>query len=170
LTEIDDVAFLRNHYPVWTGTFVIYEAPNKPFGEKGYYGWEDYYLDTNFSLSLAVPEHFRGKKDCVLVVEHPDFDLVAAGNNRFNLKTEENSFHLLEKFPKKSGKRHDFDERFRIPVGSPKRKNHSMRFQRRWHDVHVGPVARGFVGGDYGSRQGVGLFNKPSNRSGVALF
>jgi hypothetical protein len=103
-----------------------------------------------------------------LVVEHPDFDLVRLGNNSFELRTLEGSISLVENFPKKSKRWYEFDERFRIPVGSPKRKHDSMR--RLWRDYScVGPVARYFV--DYcNDRLGVGLDCRPSNGLGVAVF
>jgi hypothetical protein len=59
------------------------------------------------------------------LVEHPDFDLVDLRNNRFELKADENKLHLLENFTEKFGS-YEFDERFRIPLGSP-RKDKLMR-------------------------------------------
>jgi hypothetical protein len=162
-----------------TGTFVIYEAPDKPFGEKVAYSWEDYSpkmwwpIAFKYTFNTSIPEKFRGKKNCALVVEHPDFDLVILGNNHFELKADENSFHLLENFPKKSAKWYNFDERFRIPVGSPKRKNDSMRRLLRRDVSYVGPVARDFR--DFGDCnrdlwRRVYLDGRPSGGYGVAII
>jgi hypothetical protein len=154
-------------YSAWTGTFVIYEAPDKPFGEKVVYGWEDG-KGVGYSIRLAVPENFRGKRNCSLVVEHPDFDLVSLGNNLFELKAD--GLNLLENFPKEPAKWYKFDEGFRIPVGSQKRKNKSLRRLWRLDDSYLGPVARDFDDLYYDLRRDAYLYYRPSGGYGVALF
>ena len=47
-----------------TGTFLVYEAPGKAFGEQ-----------VNFEgLIFDVPKEYQGRKDCALVLEQPDVD------------------------------------------------------------------------------------------------
>ncbi|MEW6035066.1 MAG: hypothetical protein AB1529_00495 [Candidatus Micrarchaeota archaeon] len=68
-------------------------------------------------MSFIVPVTFRGIKDCALVVEHPDFDMVGMGGNTYELRADESSFHLLEHFPGSRPWHCCYDEKFRIPVG-----------------------------------------------------
>ncbi len=97
LTETVDTAFLRS-YPVWTGTVVIYAAPGKAFRKRFVSSWED--EGARYSVSFDIPLQFRGKKDCVLVVEHPDFDLVSLGNNTYELRIfGESTIHLSGNLP-----------------------------------------------------------------------
>jgi hypothetical protein len=154
----------KERYSAWTGTCVIYEAPDKPFGEKVVYRWEDY-NGIGYSIRLAVPEHLRGKTNCALVIEHPDFGIVVMGNSTYELEADEKTIALIENFPKESGKWHEFDERFRIPVGSQKRKNKSLRRLWRLDDSYLGPVARGFY-----DRRVAFLIYGPSVGYGVAVF
>ncbi|NYZ74496.1 hypothetical protein H0O00_05105 [Candidatus Micrarchaeota archaeon] len=162
LTETD------KKYTVWTGTLVIYEAPDKSFGEKVVFDSE---FNKPYTVSFEVPEKFRGKRNCALVVEHPDFEFVYSGNNRFELKTAEGHVSLLEYFPKASKEWYEYDERFRIPVGEPKRINRSLRRLYRNYAEYIGSLLRevnDFFGG-YG-RRGVGAGVRWSDASGVALF
>ena len=93
LIETKDEEYLRQNYPVWTGTLVIYEAPGKPFGEQLVFQ----------GINFKVSTQFRGKVNCALVIEHPDFDLVDLGSNRYELKAADENIHLVKRFPKNSG-------------------------------------------------------------------
>jgi hypothetical protein len=153
----------------WTGTCVIYEAPDKPFGEKVVFGWKDDDEVQNL-VRFAVPEQFRGKTNCALIVEHPDFEIVEVGKGTFELKADEGTIALIEKFPKQSAKLYEFDERYLIPVGEPKRESKLRRRLIRNDAEYVGPVARDFGDYDYNGRQYVGLDERPSLGYGVAVF
>src|SRR5271157_2677356 len=50
-------------FPCWTGTIGIYKSAGEPFGE---------FIKTDECI-FDVPKEFRGKKDCILVMEHPDY-------------------------------------------------------------------------------------------------
>ncbi|NYZ74128.1 hypothetical protein H0O00_03220 [Candidatus Micrarchaeota archaeon] len=150
----------------WTGTAVIYETPDKPFAEKVVYSWDD--ANVQYFVTFEVPQPFRGKTNCILVVEHPDFDIVSLGDNNFQLKAAEGSVSLLERFPKKRGDWYGYDKTFRIPVGRPKQTGDSSRRLWRVNYEYVGLVSLDCR--DYGGRRGVDLNYAPSLAFGVALF
>ncbi|NYZ74490.1 hypothetical protein H0O00_05075 [Candidatus Micrarchaeota archaeon] len=152
-------------FSAWTGTAVIYEAPDTPFGDKVAYDWKTD-RGMQYSVTFNVLQQFRGKTNCALVVEHPDFEFVDLGNNRFELKAAEGAASLLEHFPKKKGW-YRYDERFRIPVGNPKKDDGSTKHFWRKDTAHIGLVA--FDSGGSG-RQVVYLYDGPSVGLGVAIF
>ena len=82
--------YLKPHppYGAWTGTLVIYESSDKPFGNDILFIREyDTVQNTKarYSISFTIPEQFRGKKNCGLVLEHPDFEIIGLGDNKFQL-------------------------------------------------------------------------------------
>ena len=147
----------RYNDSIWTGTLVIYEAPDKPFGENV----------TFDSISFVVPEQFRGKINCALVVEHPDFDLVSQGVNKIELTVADKTrISLLENFPGKEGW-YNFDKKSKIPVGEIGQRADNSRSLFRCKDCYSGLLIR--YDDCYG-RQGVYAYCKASDRVGVALF
>src|SRR3989338_1629046 len=82
--------YLEQNYPAWTGTIVIYEDKFHPFKDQFIFN------DVFFTISFAVPQRFRGKTNCMLVVEHPDFDIVDLGYNKFQLKVDDEKIYLIE--------------------------------------------------------------------------
>src|SRR5690242_1811447 len=54
-------------FPCWTGTLLVYEAPNTPFGK--------FVKDTYSGWIIDIPKKFQGLKNKALVLEHPDFTL-----------------------------------------------------------------------------------------------
>ena len=87
---------------VWTGTLIIYEKPGKPFEEKVVFKFID--EDGRYAtISLFVPKRFRGKKNCALVVNHPDFELINLGNNNYEIRAQEEDIYIIERFPKTNG-------------------------------------------------------------------
>jgi hypothetical protein len=145
---------------VWTGTVVIYQEAGKAF-EK----WIEYE-----NILFNVPIGFRDKKDCAIVVEHPDFDVVGSADT-YELKIpNEHCLHLLENFPVKDHEWYDMDERFRIPEGMPP-KISDLRILFRNEGCYIGPVSRGnFDDLGYNFRTGVVLYTGQLFRFGVALF
>jgi hypothetical protein len=119
-------------------------------------------------VTFNIPEQFKGKQNCALVVEHPDFEFISLGNNRFELKAVEGSISLLEHFPKAPNEWYKYDKRFRIPIGNP-RNEETGRYVWRTKGEYVGLVAHVSYFGDVG-RRGVGLGGRPSGGFGVALF
>ncbi len=119
LRKIKDEDFLREVYSYYlrTGTVIIFEERHKPFLEQVVFTWKPYKTDKH--LIFDVPEQFRGLSNCALVVEHPDFDLVNLGNDRYELKvTDMNSIHLINDLPDFGDHwSHEYDRRFRVPCG-----------------------------------------------------
>ena len=161
LTKIDDRTFINQNYPVWTGTFVIYEAPDKKLGKNVIFSWKDNKVE--YSISFEVPKKFRGKSNCALVVEHPDFDLIDLGNNKYELKITDEKVHQIQDFPKSDGWYMPNAETG-IPHGEAVKGSSDSRYLWRLEDSsYLGPVARVSYGRD------VYLYYWPSNGLGVAL-
>ncbi len=157
-----DEQYLRQNYPAWTGTLVIYEAPDKPFGEQVVFNRD--INQVKYSISFKVPKQFRGKKNCVLVVEHPDFELVDLGKNKYQIRVTD-GIHLIEQFPKKDGW-HMPDAETGIPCSMSVRESLDSRSLWRLDSSYLGLLRRGVL---YGLRRVVNLGEFPSNRLGVAL-
>ena len=169
LTETIDEQYLRQNYPVWTGTLVIYEKPNAPFGEKVVLNSRVHQL--NYSISFAVPEQFQGKTNCALVVEHPDFELINLKDNRYKIKLLEGaSINLIENFPTHSQRWYNTDPETKIPIGEPVRKSEKdARYLCRLDGHYLGPVARDVDFGGY-DRQVADAYYWSTVRFGVALM
>ncbi len=107
---------VQTAYPAWTGTLVIYNPPDVPFADKLVYSSKDPISKVTYSLNIDIPEKFIGKQNCVLVIEHPDFDIIQLKNNSYKIKANEEKLCLLENFPKEEGWYHT-DPKFIIPTG-----------------------------------------------------
>ncbi len=171
LTETTDEQYLKQNYPVLTGTLIIYEAPGKPFAGKVVFNWEAH-NGTIHSISFIVPEQFRRLRNCALVVEHPDFDILDSGNNKFELRLVHGaSVHLIEQFPKKDGWHMPHAENG-IPHGRlVKESSDSRHLWRITNGSHLGSLGRvRFIWLiDYGRRY-VNAYDDWSYDSGVAFF
>ncbi len=161
LTETREYKYFRQNYlGVWTGTLIVYEKPDIPFGEQVVFQ----------GITFIVPEQFRGKTNCALVVEYPDFELA---NNRDKIKVlGEQNVHKVEHFPRESGAYY-YDETFRIPVGDKletEKVDNTMRgLYRVDSNYYIGLLIRGSF--DLGiRRQGVLAINGPFHAINVALF
>ena len=164
LTETNNPVFLNNP-PVWTGTLVIYEAPGRVFGETLVYAWEH---TVQYSISFNVPDEFRGQRNCALIVQHPDFDLLPTGPNSYRLNvTDVNMIHLIEKFPSTGGK-YPHEEQFRIPVQSASSSNDQRWFWRVVGSCYIGLVVR-FDDVVY-YRRYVDAVDRASGEHGVAVI
>jgi len=140
LTETSNPNFLNNSF-VWTGTLILYEVPGKVFGETLVYVWV--HDNVQYSISFNIPDEFRGRKDCALVVQHPDFDLLPTGPNSYRLNvTDVNMLHLIEKFPSTGGT-YPYEEQFRIPVQSTSSSNDQRWFWCVVGSCYIGLVVRG---------------------------
>ena len=183
LTETGDEKYLRENYPVWTGTLIIYEAlsagpknadnichdsrdkaPDKPFGKEVVFSWKDD-KDVEYSISFKVPKQFRGKRNCALVVEHPDFELISLGNNHYELKVDIQNVHQIEQFPRRDGW-YVPDAETMIPQGNEVKESSDSRYILRLNNSsYLGPVARGFS-----LMRFVGLSGRSSLGLGVVLM
>ncbi len=164
LNERTDMQYLEQNYPVWTGTLVIYEKLDMPFGE---HIWvqSDMFDD---SISFTVPEHFQGKVNCALVIEHPDFELVYLGQNKYELKvSDEQNVHQIEQFPKINGQ-YKPNAETGIPHGKQVTELEKTRYLWRSDDAYLGLLGRGYRNGD-SERRVVVAVDDWSGVSGVAL-
>jgi len=149
LTETNNPGFFYQHYPVWTGTCVICEASDKPFGKKAMNNpGITFSCDIPYSMTFDIPVRFQGRTNCALVIEHPDFEIVKTGkdrfgNNTFELKADEENIHLLESLPRELGQ-HCYDETFRIPVGAKMDRDYPYRYLCRLPSNNIIFVARIF--------------------------
>ena len=168
LTETNDREYFRENYPVWTGTLVIYEAPGKKLGKEVVFSWE--YNKVKYSISFKVPKQFRGLRNCALIVEYPDFELINLKDNKYELKLLEGAnILLLENFPKESFKWYKPDPETKIPIGEPVEKSEKdARYLCRREGAYLGSLARGDLF-DYDSRRDVDLEDEPSVGLEVAL-
>ena len=167
LTETNNPVFFKNSF-VWTGTLVIYEAPGRVFGETLIYAWEQ--NNVQYSISFNVPDKFRDKEGCALVVQHPDFDLVPAeGNSCKLIVANESMVHLIENFPSQSLNWYQYDGQFRIPIGHPINPSPDSRgLWRASGSCYIGLVVR--VGYDVNYGCGVNAYGGASGKHGVAVI
>ena len=90
-------------YFMFTGTLLVCEAPNEPFGKKVVYNLE-VVGNNSYVPYFKIPKKFQGKVNCALVLEHPDFEILEAGDSRYELKSKKGAkIHLVEDFPRKDG-------------------------------------------------------------------
>jgi len=165
LTETNNPDFFKNSF-VWTGTLVIYEAPGRAFGETLVY--VRVHDNVQDSISFNVPDEFRGQRNCALIVQHPDFDLLPTGPNSYRLNvTDVNMIHLIEKFPSTGGK-YPHEEQFRIPVQSASSSNDQRWFWRVVGSCYIGLVVR-FDDVVY-YRRYVDAVDRASGEHGVAVI
>jgi len=169
LTETHDEKYLRANYPVWTGTLVIYEKPDKPFGDQIVFRRkEDNKI--KYSVTFEIPEQFRGKVNCALALDYLDFELMSLGNNIYEIKlANEANIHLIQAFPKKDGWYIPHPETM-IPLGEQVAESREARRLWRLATSYIGPVARGYNNFYDNGRQDVDLDFAPSVGFGVALF
>ncbi len=137
LTETKDRQFYKSL--VLTGTLIIYEAPDKQFGKEVNFGWENN-SNLKYSISFQVPKQFQGKVNCALVVEHPDFELLDLGKNRYQIRAAD-GIHLIEHFPKRDGW-YIPDAETKIPQGEPVKESKEARRLLRLGSCYLGSVGR----------------------------
>ena len=166
LTETKDEVYLRQSYPVWTGTLIIYEEPDEKFGKKVVYSWEA--DKVKYSVSLEVPKQFRGLRNCALVVEYPDFEVIDLGKNRYELRvSDEQNIHLVQNFAKENGW---YLTDHGIPVGAEVASSkNDARYLWRTSGTYSGLLCRGFGDFDNGRRRVVGAGDRPSYVVGVGM-
>ncbi len=166
LTKKEDEQYFKENYPVRTGTFIIYEALDKKFGSTVVFSWED--NKVKYFISFEVPKQFQGKTNCVLVVEHPDFEIVGIDDNRYEIRIKDEHINLIRGFRGEDGWYKQHTETG-IPQGRKVKESSDARYLRRLDDSYLGHVARGDVF-NYDYRGDVSLDDRPSDRFGVALM
>jgi len=158
LNGSDEWESIKEVFPCWSGTMTAYEEVGKPFGDVVEFIDEQ----TKLKYLFPVPQNFRGKNDCILVAEHPEYSLEIKGDERIIRAAK---VDLIERFPAEDGW-YLSDPKHGIPFGnSVDTSNRDARSLVRT-EKRVGPVARNY--GIYydGDWRVVGL--RPSGGLGVA--
>ena len=163
LVGSDEWEGIEEVFSCWSGTMTAYEEAGKPFGEVVEY------VDSQTKLKylFPVPQKYKGKTDCILVAEHPNYSLEMDGNNRIIRAAV---VDLILRFPAKGGW-YLADSKYGMPFGdhsvvddSDSNARYLCRIKKR-----VGPVARFYYLGGYDYRRVVGLDYGPSVDLGVAI-
>jgi len=144
----------QDFYPCWTGTLIIYAAPNQEFGKEISFG----------GLRVKIPKKWQHRRNCAIVCNHPNFTIEKDGTIKLKKAV------LIENFPAKGGW-YKTDKKFGIPCGvqSNETDNEARRLWRQTDNIFVGLVARGFDDFFYVyfDRRDVGAVRPPSDRLGV---
>lgn len=158
LVGSDEWRSIREVFACWTGTMTAYDEPDKKLGKTIEYTNSK----TGIRYVFPVPEEHQGKKNIVLVAEHPDFTLETDGKTRV---VQAKEVGVVSKFPVASENWYLGDAKYDIPTGKKvSGDNEDARYLLRM-EKRVGFVAR--VWGAL--RRGVLLSGRPSNRFGVAV-
>lgn len=156
---------LEEVYPCWTGTMYAYEGPNKKLGK------EIVYIEPYFwgRYIFPVPEEFRGEKNAILVVEHPNFELVKDRKDVVVLP-QAGKVDLVSNFPIENGW-YTTNKKYAIPVGKKKHKSDpESRYLYRLSDAKVGLVVRNcFKDLGINMRKDINLNINPLVAFGVAV-
>jgi len=145
-----------------SGTMAAYSEPGRKFME--FIEYVD--PDTNHRWVFPVGV-FRGEKDCILVVEHPDYTLEIDGRNRVVHPKDDRLVDFVPDFPPEDGWYY-VDSKHAIPMGQNMATGHGSYLARI--ATRVGPVRRG-VYGRWGGDDGrdVNLDDRPSVGLGVVV-
>jgi len=158
----DEWKNIKEVFPCWSGTMAAYERAGEPFGEVVEYVDEQ----TKLKYLFPVPQNFRGKKDCILVAEHPDYSLEVKGNERIVRVAK---VDLIEKFPAETQKWYLTDPKHGIPFGDQVDQSDSNARCLYRIEKKVGFSARDYGLVDDGGGYGVYLGSRPSSALGVAV-
>ena len=170
LTETEDKTVIMQLYRnwKWTGTLVIYEWQDKPFGEKVFCTFKDY-SELVYSISFQIPEQFRGMKNCALALEHPDFEAIALGENRYEIKSAEGAnITLIENFPEENYYYAPHPET-KIPQGEKVIKSDAAMYLFRSNPAYIGFLVRDVNFGGLGGGLAVIADFKACCKFGVAV-
>ncbi len=150
---------IREVFPCWSGTMAAYVEPGRKLGKQVEY----VNPETGYRWVFVVPESHRGRKNAILVAEHPDYRLEIDGKNRV---VHAKVVDLVENFPAKYGW-HKGDPTHDIPTGGEIGFSVTARSLGRI-DTRVGPVVRDFYCSPH-DRLCVYLDYRPSVGFGVAV-
>lgn len=122
-------------FPCWSGTMAAYDKCDKKLGN------DIKYTDpmTGIRYIFPVPEEHIGKKNVVLVAEHPDFVLVREGHRRIVKAAQVGA---VEMFPTVRGGWFAGDPRYDIPRESRVPGNERAGRSLKRIEKRVGFVAR----------------------------
>ncbi|MFH0737419.1 MAG: hypothetical protein V1827_02950 [Candidatus Micrarchaeota archaeon] len=152
---------MKEAFACWGGDMTGYDKPDQKLGKTIEYVDSE----TGIRYVFPVPEEHVGKKNVILVAQHPGFTLETDGKTRV---VQAKEVGVVSEFPVASKNWHLGDPKYDIPTGKEVNiSNEAARFLWRI-GKRVGLVARGYWL-DYGNRRGVDLDDRPSYGFGVAV-
>ena len=161
LVGSDEWLGIREVFACWSGTMTAYDKPGKKLGKAIEYTDPE----TCIRYVFPVPEEHQGKKNVVLVAEHPDFTLETDGKTRV---VQAKEVGVVSEFPVASENWYLGDSKYDIPTGN-KVDGSDEAARYLWRiDKRVGLVARGGYDGFYVNGRDVSLDDGPSSGFGVA--
>ena len=142
-------------YPAWTGTLIIYGAPDTPLGEQISYLNPFLAFDgpgnNVVKIYFTVPPQFQNLINCALIIEHPNFDVSDKGSGEFEVNVaDQANIHLIQNFPKVSGE-FNHELQFKIPVENQPEDSEfrTLRIFSRATGSHITLVSRASANVEY---------------------
>lgn len=161
LVGSDEWRGIREVFACWSGTMTGYEKPDQKLGKTIEYVDSE----TGVRYIFPVPEEHQGKKNVVLITEHPNFTLETDGKTRV---VQAKEIGVVSEFPVASENWYLCDAKYDIPTGKKvDGSNEAARYLWRV-EKRVGLVARGYDWCGY-NRRFVDLNSRPSLALGVAI-
>lgn len=111
LVGSDEWKSIRKVFACWSGTMTAYDRPDRPLGDVIEYTE----ARNGIKYVFPVPKEHWGKKNVILVVEHPNFTLVKHGKERVVQATEVDA---VENFPTSRMGWFHCDPKHGIPQGN----------------------------------------------------
>ena len=166
LNETGEWKSISDVFACWSGTMTGYEKPGKKLGKSIVYTDPE----TKQRYVFSVPEDYKGAKNAILAVEHPDYTLDKDGKDLVVAVKNIENISLVENFPTSDGW-YLTDEKHGIPTGDQvdPSNDDARRLWRVDDGSRVGPVARSFDCFVFDYRRFVYLYDRPSYGLGVAV-
>src|SRR5271157_5462748 len=161
LVGSDEWQGIREVFACWSGTMTAYDTPNQKLGKTIEYTDSE----SGIRYIFPVPEEHVGKKNVVLVAEHPNFTLETDGKTRI---VQAKEVGIVSEFPVASEKWYLGDAKYDIPTGKiVDASDEAARYLWRI-DKRVGLLFRGGYWGVGGGRD-VYAGCRASDGFGVAI-
>lgn len=153
---------LEEALPCHSGTMTAYDEPGKKLDNV------IVYIDPHTKIRWIFPTGtFKGEKDFLLVLEHPDYTIEPDGKDKVVKPTNPNLIDFVPDFPRRDGW-YFVDPKHGIPRGLNMADGHGSYLARI--DARVGPVRLcDFYLGWVDGRRVVGLEGEPSEDLGMVV-
>jgi hypothetical protein len=170
----DALRDMHDGFPCWSGTMTAYGRPGRTLREESERisslgnGHFIVYTDSKTGIRYLFPvdEKYLDKKDCILAVNHPGFELKQDGKDWV---VNAALVDLIKKFPRSDGL-YMGDPKYEIPTGNEVKEGDKTATPLWRIEKRVGLVARGCVSLIYElHRRRVSLYNEPSSPLGVLI-
>jgi hypothetical protein len=146
----------------WSGTMTAYDKPDQRLGKTIVYDVPK----SEIRYVFPVPEEHQGKKNIILVAEHPEFSLVKDGNDRIIQATD---IGAVERFPLAMYGWYLADPRYGIPHGDTANDGRKTARYLARREKRVGLVVRCTDVDSYIGRRVVDLWSRLSEHRGVIV-